>query len=123
MMEQPVYSAQAMEAARKDEAWGSLRWLASGRIGNAEGLTLGRVLIRKGAENPRHCHPNCEELLYLMRGRLEHTLGDETYTLEAGDTLRIPKGVFHNARSTGDEDADMIVAYDSADRQFVLEQP
>jgi quercetin dioxygenase-like cupin family protein len=103
------------------EDWGRLTWLAGGAIGNSEGLTLGRVLIKVGEQNPRHMHPNSEELLYLIEGQLEHTLGDEMVAMGPGDTITIPAGVYHNARSTGDSDADMIVAYDTADRKIVFE--
>ena len=106
------------EAARIDEAWGSLCWLASQRIGNAEGLTVGRVVIKAGCSNPRHGHSNCEEVLYLLGGRLEHTVGNDTVVLERGDTLTVPAGVPHNAAALGDEDADMIVAYSSGLRDF-----
>ncbi|MBW3625935.1 MAG: cupin domain-containing protein [Armatimonadetes bacterium] len=120
-MPKPYLSASEVEEAHDETSWGSLRWLASREVGNAEGLTLGRVVIRSGRSNPRHCHPSCEEVLYLLSGRLEHTLGDETFTLRPGDTLSIPPGVFHNARSTGEEDAEMIVAYSTGERDFVLE--
>lgn len=102
-------------------AWGSLNWLAGGTVGNARGLTLGRVTIKPGQCNPRHRHPRCEEILYLMAGRLRHTLGDEAFEMQAGDTITVPAGVFHNAVNIGDVDADMIVAFDSADRDFELE--
>ena len=116
-----VRPVAAADSGRIEEDWGSLCWLASQGIGNAEGLTVGRVVIKAGCSNPRHSHSACEEVLYLLRGRLEHTMGDEKVTLEAGDTLVVDAGVFHNARSTGDEDADMIVAYSSGDRQIVHE--
>lgn len=122
-MSKPFLSASEVEEARTDTSWGSLRWLASREAGNAEGLTLGRVVIRRGQSNPRHCHPSCEEILYLLSGELEHTLGSEAFTLRPGDTLAIPPGVFHNATSTGGEDAEMIVAYSTAERDFVLEDP
>ena len=106
---------------RVEAGWGHLTWLAGAQTGNAEGLTLGRVVIKAGQSNPRHCHPNCEEVLYLMRGQLQHTVGAETVILNPGDSLTIGAGVFHNARSTGAEDADMIVAYSEAERDFLLE--
>ncbi len=102
-------------------SWGSLLWLASGDIGNAEGLTLGRVTIKPGESNPRHAHNNCEEVLYLMSGTLDHSVGDENILLEAGDSLTVPAGIFHNAKNIGDEDADMIVVYSSAKRDFTPE--
>lgn len=116
-----VLSASDAEAARAETSWGSLRWLASREIGNVAGMTLGRVVIRRGQSNPRHAHQTCEEVLYLLAGRLEHTVGDQTVILEPGDTLVICAGVFHNARSVGDQDADMMVAYSTGARDFVLE--
>ena len=103
------------------EEWGSLTWLASKNIGNAEGLTLGRVTIKAGHSNPRHRHPKCEEVLYLLSGRLEHTMGDKTFTLSAGDTITIAPGVFHNATCIGNADADTIVVYSEGTRGFELE--
>lgn len=121
-MTKSVFPAAASEAARVEQEWGSLCWLANREVGNVEHVTLGRVVIRRGWSNPRHCHRTCEEVLYLLTGRLEHTVGEEVVTLEAGDTLTIPPGVFHNARSIGDTDADMIVAYSTGVRDFVKEE-
>ena len=50
-----VYSCAEVEAHRVDAAWGSLRWLAAGDIGNAEGPALGRVIIRGGRANRASC--------------------------------------------------------------------
>ena len=121
-MSNPLLSAAESRQNRVDESWGHLTWLAGRPQGNVEGLTLGHVVLKAGQANPRHAHPNCEEVLYLLAGRVEHTLGDQSFTLEAGDTLAIPAGVFHNGISLGPEDADMIVAYSEGDRQFVLEE-
>lgn len=122
-MKQDYQTFTRMDAAnrRVEAGWGNLTWLAGAEIGNAQGLTLGRVVIKAGQSNPRHCHRNCEEVLYLMSGQLEHTVGPDIVTLRPGDSLTIPAGMFHNASSTGAEDADMIVAYSSAERDFTLE--
>jgi len=116
-----VYAVTDSDARKIVEDWGSLSWLASRKLGNAEGLTLGRVVIKKGCCNPRHIHNSCEEVLYLLKGKLEHTMGDKKVVLDAGDTLVVAAGVPHNAVSIGDVDADMIVAYSSGARDFVLE--
>ena len=120
-MSDAIYRHGEVEARRTDAPWGVLRWIAGGEIANATGLTLGRVIIKAGHANPRHAHPGCEEVLYLLAGRLEHTLGDETHILEPGDAITIAAGVFHNAKALGEKDAEMIVAFDSAERDFVLE--
>jgi quercetin dioxygenase-like cupin family protein len=116
-----VRKAAEAEGARIVEAWGSLNWLASAGIGNAEGVTVGRVTIKPGQANPRHSHSTCEEVLYLLSGRLEHWIGDASVILERGDTLTVHANVVHYAANVGDEDADMIVAYSSGTRDFHLE--
>jgi quercetin dioxygenase-like cupin family protein len=103
------------------EDWGSLSWLAGKNIGNAEGLVLGRATIKPGKTNPRHRHPKSEEVLYLLKGSIKHTLGDRTIIMQAGDTITIAPGVFHNASCIGEEDADMIVVYSEGIRGFELE--
>ena len=112
---------KATQVVPKDEEWGTLTWFAGNIIGNAQGLTLGRVVILAGKANPRHYHTTCEEVLTLLAGRIEHTMGDERVTMEPGDTLVVPAGVPHNACCISTTDADMIVAYSSADRDFHLE--
>jgi quercetin dioxygenase-like cupin family protein len=121
--DQPVFPAYDAERAAEHKPWGSLCWLASKARGNAEGLTLGRVVIKKGESNPKHSHPGCEEALYVLAGQLEHDLGTETYPMGPGDTIVIPPGVEHQARSVGDVDADMIVVYSSAERDFAPAAP
>ena len=117
-----ILSANEAVGKRIDEKWGSLSWLGSPQIGNLKGMTVGRVVIKKGQSNPRHAHGNCEELLYLLRGRLEHTMGSERIILNPGDTLTVAPGVFHNALSIGEEDADMMVCYSTGTREFQMEK-
>jgi quercetin dioxygenase-like cupin family protein len=116
-----VIRAQEADAAAIREEWGSLQWVATEELTMTPGLTLGRVVLKPGACNPRHSHPNCDEVLYVLRGRLRHETNGEIAILEAGDTLAIPAGVPHQAVNIGTEAADTIVAYSSGRREFVLE--
>ena len=121
-MNMSVYLRSKADAKAKSitEDWGRLTWLASQELTGSD-LTLGRVTIKKGHANPRHAHDNCEEVLYLLKGRLRHSVGQESVVMEAGDTLAIPAGIMHHADSIGDTDADMIVAYSSGQRDFRTE--
>lgn len=103
------------------EDWGSLSWLASKKIGNAEGLVLGRAKIKPGKTNPRHRHPKAEEVLYVLKGSIKHTLGERTIVMNAGDTITIAPGVFHNASCISEEEADTIIVYSEGVRGFELE--
>ncbi|MDD5369796.1 MAG: cupin domain-containing protein [Anaerolineaceae bacterium] len=102
------------------EDWGTLTWLASAVLTGSD-ITIGRVVIREGKSNPRHCHDSCEEILHLLCGELTHSIGDESIEMVAGDTLIIPSGVFHNAMNRGETSAEMIVAYSKGNRDFRME--
>ena len=109
---------------RRDEVdpvvadFGEMRWLLDGDRSPGTAFTLGEVTIHSGSKNPLHVHDNAEEVLYLIEGTLEHRVGDETFTLEAGDVIRVPRGVPHDARSVGTTDARMVVAFDHPHRSF-----
>lgn len=117
-----IYRSDAeAQQQRIEEAWGSLNWLAGRGLHNSENLTLGRVVIKAGHFNPKHSHPNCDEVLYLLQGKLMHVIGDQTYIMEPGDTTLAPANVSHLAFSIGKENADMIVAYSSGTRELKKE--
>jgi quercetin dioxygenase-like cupin family protein len=111
--------AKSLSEMRPQELpWGSITWLVSGAIGNSETMTFGRVVIRKGKGNEEHRHDNCDEILHLLDGELEHTAGrDKVFRLRPGDTITLPAGTRHSARSVGERDAVMLVAYSTAHRQ------
>ena len=119
-MEYTALTASTIARHRVNEKWGSLSWLASQQIGNAQGLTLGHVIIKPGESNPRHCHPNCEEVLYLISGHLEHMVGEKKITASAGDVFTVSPSVYHHATNIGSEDAHMIVAYSEGNREMQL---
>ncbi len=98
-------------------AWGQITWLVSRSLQNSETMTVGRVFINAGAGNPVHRHPNCDEVLHVLRGRIEHSLGSATFVLNPGDTISIPAGVWHNARTLDNTEAEMIICFSSADRE------
>ena len=97
--------------------WGHITWTVSRSLGNSQAMTFGLVTIKAGQANPRHRHPNCDEILHVLAGQIEHSLGDERFVMNAGDTVSIPQGVFHNARSLGAQDAQMVICFSSADRE------
>lgn len=107
------------EAARDEFDWGSTCWCISGAAANSDSLTFGKVVIRSGASNPKHGHANCDEILYLLCGELEHYADDlETVRMEPGDVIFIPGGVRHWAKCASAEDAEMIVVYSSPEREI-----
>ncbi len=99
--------------------WGWIRWVMNAKIDPRAATTIGVVFIEPNQANPLHIHSNCNEYLHVLAGTCEHLLGDKWVQLKAGDTLRIPKGVPHMAR-TSKESCRTIVVYDTGERQMVV---
>jgi len=98
-------------------SWGWIRWLMSSKIDPEAEMTFGIVYVKPNQKNPIHVHPNCAEYLHMQSGSCEHLMGDKWLPLKAGDTLRIPAGVRHGAR-TLDQPMRAVIVYSSGDRQF-----
>jgi quercetin dioxygenase-like cupin family protein len=113
---------RANENEKIQADWGDLTWYASGKLENADQMTVGKCVIKPGCENPLHSHPNCAEVLVVFQGRVAHTVeGGREVMLEAGDTITIPENLPHQARNIGAEDAVLMIAFSSADRQMKAE--
>ena len=114
----PVVAAGRVEAQTFE--WGGIKWLMGRALDGDAAQTFGVVFIVPGRQNPRHYHPNCEELLYVLSGTCEHSLGEETFHLVPGDLIRVPQGVVHNAVNTGWEPLRAVISFSSGDRQTVF---
>jgi quercetin dioxygenase-like cupin family protein len=100
--------------------WGSIQWLCSNELCQGADITFGYVQIEPGKKNPRHYHPNSGEVLFLIEGELDHTIGAEVFHLAAGMSIFIPQNAEHDARNPGSQTARMVVTYPTGDRQAVM---
>ncbi len=98
--------------------FGAVHWAV--RAGDPEGAeqTFGVAVFDAGKGNVEHVHPNCEEIIFLLTGDVEHTLGDQATVLAPGDLIVVPRGVPHRLVNVGDEPARALVVFSSPDRQF-----
>jgi quercetin dioxygenase-like cupin family protein/type 1 glutamine amidotransferase len=110
---------RADERKNAKQAWGELFWNTSAELKNSATMTTGTAIIKPGQGNPRHYHPNCDEILHVISGRIRHTMNEVTVEMGPGDTVSIPKGVLHNATNIGDTDAVLSIAFDSAYREVI----
>jgi quercetin dioxygenase-like cupin family protein len=58
-----------------------------------------------GEGPPLHRHPNEDEVLYVLQGRLHVKLDETLHEAPAGSVVFIPKGVPHTWQNTGDDAA------------------
>lgn len=70
--------------------------------GNAA-QSLAEAVVAPGAATLLHRHRSSEELYCFTRGEGEMRLGDDRFTVRAGDTVCIPPGTPHALRNTGAE--------------------
>lgn len=100
--------------------WGFQVWLAQ-RALKGSSLSLIRMIVTPGHSGEEHRHPNADEVIYLIKGRVEVRAGAETFPLDAAYALAIPGGLSHQIRNPGTEDAELIVAYSTGDREYTPE--
>ncbi|MDD5198571.1 MAG: cupin domain-containing protein [Terrimicrobiaceae bacterium] len=110
------------QSAKRDFDWGNLTWFAGQPLGNSTDMTVGCCILKPDRGNPRHYHPNCSEILVVIRGRIEHTgANGEKVEMSEGDTVTIPSNIWHHATNVGETEAVLFIAFSSADRQTVGE--
>ena len=56
-----------------------------------------------GAAGDGHTHSNLEQSYYILEGAMEVTVGEETSQVGPGDSVFLPRGVFHKHRNIGDK--------------------
>lgn len=80
--------------------------------------SLARMVVKPGATTPAHRHVNCTEAMHALTGVLDVRLDHNWTRLAAGETLIAARGVVHQLRNPGAEEAELIVCYDTADRAY-----
>lgn len=116
-----VVITRAEEVKPSRFPWGAVRWLCHGRLAADAEMTFGIVTILPGESLPAHSHENCEELMYLIRGELEHTVEDSATHVGPGTLVRIPRGACHSSANTGAENAVTITCYSAGVRKTRLD--
>jgi quercetin dioxygenase-like cupin family protein len=85
--------------------WGQLRWLSNPPSTGAGQLTVIDVTLAPGKGHDFHRHPDQEEVLLIVAGRVEQWVDREKRILGPGDSAFVPKGVVHASFNAGDTDA------------------
>lgn len=56
--------------------------------------------IAPGQQNPLHRHPLSDEILYFVEGVGQCVVGTESYAVQSGDLILVPKDTPHSIRNT-----------------------
>ena len=75
--------------------WGELGWLVTPATAAEPGLTVLDVRITPGQGHDFHRHPEQEEVITVLSGRVEQWVREEHWTMGPGDAVHVPVGVVH----------------------------
>ena len=84
--------------------------LEPAKTGN-NGVYVGILEAEPGAEVPRNSHAGSAEILYVVSGAGNVTIGSEKLTFGAEEALHIPDGQPHAAKFTGPEKTVMVQVF------------
>jgi mannose-6-phosphate isomerase-like protein (cupin superfamily) len=82
------------------------------KVRRALGVTafgVNAIELPAGYETGRHFHERQEELYFVHRGRIEITLGEDSFELGPGGLARVDAATIRKIKSLGDEPAVYLV--------------
>jgi quercetin dioxygenase-like cupin family protein len=91
----PFYKSSEMEAKRSKVGPSESKSVAG------ELIKVGVVTYREGEGPPPHFHPNEEQFMYVLEGKMRMVLGDEEQIIEPGTLVHIPRNVRHGVCAVG----------------------
>jgi len=98
--------------------FGRVHWVVRENDPPRAEQTIGLATFDAGKGNVEHIHPNCEEVVYVLAGEVEHTLGDQKTLLKAGDLIVVPRNVPHKLTNKGGSAVTACIIFSSPDRKF-----
>lgn len=87
-------------------------------MGTTDEAMLCEFFYECGVEVPPHQHKN-DQVGYVVYGKMEITIGDETRICHAGDSYAIPGGIIHGVKAL--EDTVSIDVFSPPRNDFRLE--
>jgi quercetin dioxygenase-like cupin family protein len=91
----------AADVAAETLNWGELRWLSNPPATGARALTVIDVTLAPGKGHDFHKHPDQEEVILIVEGRVEQWVDQDKRILGPGDSAFIPAGVVHASFNAG----------------------
>ena len=88
--------------------WGPHEWLCRTGLTDARLLQVVRVTMPGGKAHAFHRHPEFEEVLYLVDGRLQQFVGRESRTIGAGTLVHVPMNEVHGSYNVFEQPATFL---------------
>ncbi|MFW6045982.1 MAG: cupin domain-containing protein [Natronomonas sp.] len=114
-----VRRAADVEYRTVDAADGLSKGVLVGPTHGAPNFAIRRFVLEPGASVPKHTN-EIEHEQYVIDGEYVVGIDDETYTVEAGDSLFIPGGTVHWYRNDSDEPGSFLCAVPNGEDDMTL---
>ncbi len=88
--------------------WGQLRWLSNPPVTGARDLTVINVTLAPGKGHNFHKHPDQEEVIYVVSGKVEQWVDRDKRILGPGDSAFLPADTVHASFNVGSSDAQIV---------------
>jgi len=98
----------AKEVGHDVQDWGIRRWVSHPPSTGAKDLTVIDVTLAPGQGHNFHKHPDQEEVIYVVAGRVEQWVDRDKRILGSGDAAFIPGDMVHASFNIGDSDAKIV---------------
>jgi quercetin dioxygenase-like cupin family protein len=89
--------------------WGSTAYLSNPVTTGAAQLTVMEVILIPGKGHNFHKHPDQEEVICVIEGRIEQWLESKRQELGPGEAVFIPADMVHASFNIGDSPAKLMV--------------
>jgi quercetin dioxygenase-like cupin family protein len=104
----------AADAPFRPFGFGALRIICDVASVGATRLLMLEGEFAPGQGDPFHFHPEQEEIIHVLEGRVEQWLGRERRILGPGDATFVPPGVIHGAWNAGETPARLLAIFGPA---------
>ena len=91
--------------------WGIFRSVIDPPSTGAKRLTVVEATFAPGTGHSFHKHPDQEEVIYVVAGKLEQWVDREKRILGSGDVVFIPAGMVHALFNAGEGHAKLIAIF------------
>lgn len=91
----PFYKISEMEAKRSKVSSSESKTVAG------ELMKVGVVTYQEGEGPPPHFHPNEEQFMLVLEGKMRMVVGDEERIIEPGTLVHIPRNIRHGICALG----------------------
>jgi quercetin dioxygenase-like cupin family protein len=81
----------------------------AGELRPGRGAAFIEYTTRRGEEPPDHTHMTEDEIFYVLQGELTFRCGGETFDVDAGGFIYLPKGIKHGYTIRSDGPVKLIV--------------